>query len=126
MTFPHGQDNLERVLKRLRELNEEAVGLVDEIERSSRYGGHKLGDGLKAVLRRRDTPQRAREIARELWEGGIATSSDFATFAANVEQRLWQWHSEGSVELAEGGFRWRGPGTSQRERTSSDGETTDQ
>lgn len=112
MTESHGQDNLEGLITRLRELHEEAVGLVDEIERSSRYGGHKLGDGLKVVLRRRDTPRRASEIARELWEGGVATSSGFATFAANVEQRLWQWHSKGSVELAEGGFKWRGDETS--------------
>lgn len=108
MTGPHGHDNLDRLVERLRELTEEAVGLVDEIERSSRYGGHKLGDGLEAVLGRKDTPRRAREIAKELWEGGVATRSDFATFAVNVEQRLWQWHSKGWVELTEGGFKWRG------------------
>ena len=107
MTGPHGRDNLDRLVERLREINEEAVGLVDEIERSSRYGGHKLADGLEAVLRRKNTPQRAGEIAKQLWEGGVATKSDFA---ANVKLRLGQWHSKGWVELTEGGFKWPGDG----------------
>lgn len=92
---PH--DNLREAVERLQAITEEAVGLAAEIKRRTKYGGLQVRRAIKVCLQDRDMPCDADEIAKEIWEGGVTTRSDFDTFFNTVKQTLDYLAANGEI-----------------------------
>lgn len=94
---PNPYESLDEAVERLQALTEEAVGLAAEIKRRTQYHGLQVRRAILACLQNRDTPCEAAEIAKEIWEGGVTTTSDFHTFFNTVKLTLSNLSANGEI-----------------------------
>ena len=103
---PDPYKRLDEAVERLQELTEEAVGLVAEIKRRTMYHGLQVGGAILEHLRSQNAPIATGKIAREIWEGGVTTTSDFDTFSNTVKLTLDKLRNDGQIHYRIGSG-WR-------------------
>ena len=95
---------VDEAVERLQELAEEAIGLIADIKRRTRYHGTTVQSALLHYLEGQNVPRSEDVIAKELWEGGVTTTSDFDGFTSTVGTTLQRLSDNTRIHRTSGGY----------------------